>query len=168
MRKPTRQPSADPLDARIDRIRAIWALMATTAPESRETFLAKLDEIGRAWTGYCWQPEYVTPNLPPGHPIPWADLVPYERDQGGYWLYGTDPFGADKRFVRVQPPAPRLGRPVRANDVEVATIRQARCRIPGCGWKGDEHDAYLYANGERQAHLDWHRNGAPDPRSTQQ
>jgi hypothetical protein len=47
---------ADPLDSRIARIRAVWAILP---PESRETFLAKLDEIGRAWTGYCWQPEYV-------------------------------------------------------------------------------------------------------------
>lgn len=56
----TRKPSpASPLDARIARIRAVWELMGATAPESRETFLAKLDEIGRAWTGYCWQPEYL-------------------------------------------------------------------------------------------------------------
>jgi hypothetical protein len=47
---------ADPLDARIDRIRAVWAILPA---ESRETFLAKLDEIGRAWTGYCRLPEYV-------------------------------------------------------------------------------------------------------------
>ncbi len=43
--------------------------------------------------------------LPSGHPIAWADLKPYERQQGGYWLYGTDPYGADKQFVRVRPPA---------------------------------------------------------------
>lgn len=52
----TRKPApADPLDGRITRIRAVWAILPD---ESRETFLAKLDEIGRAWTGYCWQPEY--------------------------------------------------------------------------------------------------------------
>ena len=53
-----RETAPDPLDARLDRIRAVWALMAITAPDSRERFLAKLDEIGLAWTGYCWQPEY--------------------------------------------------------------------------------------------------------------
>lgn len=50
-----RQAPASPLDARIDRIRAVWAILP---PESRETFLATLDEVGQAWTGYCWLPEY--------------------------------------------------------------------------------------------------------------
>ncbi len=48
----------DPLDARIDRLRAVWAILPA---ESQPTFLAKLDEIGRAWTGYAWQPEYTPP-----------------------------------------------------------------------------------------------------------
>ena len=32
------------------------------------------------------------------------DLSPlreYERQQGGYWLYGRDPFGADRVWVSV-------------------------------------------------------------------
>ncbi len=50
-----RTPPADPLDARIARLRAVWAICPE---ESQPTFLAKLDEIGRAWTGYAWMPEY--------------------------------------------------------------------------------------------------------------
>lgn len=44
--------------------------------------------------------------LPKGHPIPWDQLVPYERDQGGYWLYppGCDVYGNGKVFVRVPQP----------------------------------------------------------------
>lgn len=44
--------------------------------------------------------------LPEGHPIAWEDLVPYERDQGGYWLYpaGCDVYGNGKVFVRVPRP----------------------------------------------------------------
>jgi len=38
-------------------------------------------------------------------PLTWDDLVPYEKQQGGYWLTGTDPFGADKRWIPVQKPA---------------------------------------------------------------
>ena len=37
--------------------------------------------------------------------LTWDDLVPYEKEQGGYWAYGTDPFGADKVWVAVKPPA---------------------------------------------------------------
>ncbi len=35
--------------------------------------------------------------------VPWNDLKPYEKQQGGYWLYGTDPFGADKQWIPVRP-----------------------------------------------------------------
>ena len=105
MSRQRRKPDPDPIEGRIDRLRAVWAIIP---PESRETFLAKLDEVGRAWTGYCWQPEYAPSDLP-GHPIAWADLVPYERDQGGYWLYGTDPYGADKRWVPVKRPHEEWG-----------------------------------------------------------
>lgn len=44
--------------------------------------------------------------LPEGHPIPWADLVPYERDQGGYWLYpkGCDVYGNGRIWVSVPRP----------------------------------------------------------------
>lgn len=48
--------------------------------------------------------------LPDGtthEPLPWGELKPYERDQGGYWLYGPwcDVYGNGKIFVRVQPSA---------------------------------------------------------------
>lgn len=45
--------------------------------------------------------------LPDGHPIPWDQLVPYERDQGGYWLYpeGCDVYGNGKIWVPVARPA---------------------------------------------------------------
>jgi hypothetical protein len=48
--------------------------------------------------------------LPDGtthEPVPWDHLVPYERDQGGYWLYGPwcDVYGNGKVFVRVPRPA---------------------------------------------------------------
>ncbi len=35
-------------------------------------------------------------------PLTWDELLPYEQQQGGYWLYGTDPFGADKRWIPVR------------------------------------------------------------------
>ena len=35
-------------------------------------------------------------------PLTWDELRPYEQQQGGYWLYGTDPFGADKRWIPVE------------------------------------------------------------------
>jgi hypothetical protein len=41
---------------------------------------------------------------PGRHPLAWDELVPCEKDQRGYWLYGTDPFGADKAWVPVGPP----------------------------------------------------------------
>lgn len=48
----------------------------------------------------------MTDTLPEGHPLAWEDLVPYERDQGGYWLYpsGCDVYGNGKVFVRVPRP----------------------------------------------------------------
>ena len=44
--------------------------------------------------------------LPEGHPLPWDQLVAYERDQGGYWLYppGCDVYGNGKIWVRVPRP----------------------------------------------------------------
>ena len=44
--------------------------------------------------------------LPEGHPLPWDDLVAYEKDQGGYWLYppGCDVYGNGKVWVRVPRP----------------------------------------------------------------
>ena len=36
----------------------------------------------------------------------WPELDPplreYERQQGGYWLYGRDPFGADRVWVPIE------------------------------------------------------------------
>ena len=39
-------------------------------------------------------------------PLAWGELVPYERQQGGYWLYGPwcDVYGNGKIWVRVRPP----------------------------------------------------------------
>lgn len=36
-------------------------------------------------------------------PLSWDELVPYERDQGGYWLYGPwcDVYGKGKLWIRV-------------------------------------------------------------------
>jgi hypothetical protein len=44
--------------------------------------------------------------LPEGHPLSWDQLVAYEKDQGGYWLYptGCDVYGNGKVFVRVPRP----------------------------------------------------------------
>lgn len=44
--------------------------------------------------------------LPEGHPLPWDQLVPYERVQGGYWLYppGCDVYGNGKIWVPVPNP----------------------------------------------------------------
>lgn len=48
----------------------------------------------------------MTGALPDGHPIPWEDLVPYEQQQGGYWLYppNCDVYGNGKVWVRVPRP----------------------------------------------------------------
>jgi hypothetical protein len=45
-------------------------------------------------------------DVPEGHPIPWDQLVAYERDQGGYWLYpdGRDVCGNGKVWVAVPRP----------------------------------------------------------------
>lgn len=48
--------------------------------------------------------------LPEGHPLPWDELVAYEQEQGGYWLYppGCDVYGNGKIWVRVpRPERPR-------------------------------------------------------------
>jgi hypothetical protein len=50
-------------------------------------------------------------------------------------------------------------RPLRANDVQVDTIRRAYCRIPGCKWVGEDRSTYNAANDDRQRHLTWHREG---------
>ncbi len=49
----------------------------------------------------------MTEILPDGHPLSWDELVGYEKDQGGYWLYpaGRDMYGNDKIWVRVPNPA---------------------------------------------------------------
>lgn len=48
----------------------------------------------------------MTGQLPEGHPLPWDQLVAYERDQGGYWLYppGCDVYGNGRVWVRVPRP----------------------------------------------------------------
>ena len=40
-----------------------------------------------------------------GAPMKWADLKPYEQQQGGYWEYGLDcdVYGNGKRWVPVTP-----------------------------------------------------------------
>jgi hypothetical protein len=47
-----------------------------------------------------------TDALPEGHPLPWDELVPYEQQQGGYWLYpqGCDVYGNGRVWVRVPRP----------------------------------------------------------------
>ncbi len=56
--------------------------------------------------------------LPEGHPLPWDELVAYEKDQGGYWLYpkGCDVYGNGKIWVRVP-------RPEEAGELERAVAR---------------------------------------------
>ncbi|MEV0556182.1 hypothetical protein AB0I27_22370 [Streptomyces sp. NPDC050597] len=48
----------------------------------------------------------MTDTLPEGHPLPWDQLVPYEQQQGGYWLYGPhcDVYGNGKIWVSVPRP----------------------------------------------------------------
>lgn len=45
-------------------------------------------------------------DFPDGHPLPWSELVEYERQQGGYWLYpqGCDVYGNGKVWVPVPRP----------------------------------------------------------------
>lgn len=40
------------------------------------------------------------------HPIPWDQLVPYEQQQGGYWLYGPgcDVYGNGRQWIGVPRP----------------------------------------------------------------
>jgi hypothetical protein len=54
--------------------------------------------------------------------------------------------------------------PVRAKDVMIAKVHQARCYRTDCTsgpdggpWRGEARDTYHEANTERQAHMDWHR-----------
>jgi len=51
----------------------------------------------------------MTDALPEGHPLSWDDLMAYEKDQGGYWLYprDCDVYGNGKIWV----PVPRPGEP---------------------------------------------------------
>ena len=53
-----------------------------------------------------------------------------------------------------------MAEPVRAKDVTVAHVYQARCQRPGCSWSGELLGTYQEANGDRQAHLDAHRRQA--------
>lgn len=48
----------------------------------------------------------MTDALPEGHPLPWSELVEYEQQQGGYWLYGPhcDVYGNGKIWVGVPRP----------------------------------------------------------------
>lgn len=48
---------------------------------------------------------WLLPTGPVGEPLPWDELKPYERDQGGYWLYGPwcDVYGNGKIWVPVKP-----------------------------------------------------------------
>jgi len=61
--------------------------------------------------------ETTTP-LPEGHPLSWDELVPYEKDQGGYWLYpkGCDVYGNGKIWVSVP-------RPERVGELDVFANR---------------------------------------------
>lgn len=44
--------------------------------------------------------------LPEGHPLVWSELKPFERQQGGYWLYlsDCDVYGTGKVWVPVPHP----------------------------------------------------------------
>ncbi|NUS25064.1 MAG: hypothetical protein HOV92_12690 [Streptomyces sp.] len=55
----------------------------------------------------------MTGMLPEGHPLSWDQLVEYEKDQGGYWLYpsGCDVYGNGKIWVRVPNPAHLVEQP---------------------------------------------------------
>lgn len=48
----------------------------------------------------------MTATLPEGHPLSWGQLVEYERQQGGYWLYppGCDVYGNGRVWVSVPQP----------------------------------------------------------------
>lgn len=48
----------------------------------------------------------MTDTLPEGHPVPWSELVPYEQQQGGYWVYpqGCDVYGNGRVWVSVRCP----------------------------------------------------------------
>lgn len=47
-----------------------------------------------------------------------------------------------------------------ANAVSVGKLFRARCRLPGCGWKGTGQPSCQDPNAEREAHLAWHRLSA--------
>lgn len=88
-------------------MRPVYAVRAALWQMPRE---ATADEIRaaveRALAGEPAEPSGppMPADLPPGHPLPWDELVPYERQQGGYWLYErgrVDVYGNGKRFVPV-------------------------------------------------------------------
>jgi hypothetical protein len=51
---------------------------------------------------------------------------------------------------------------IRGKDVTVTKFFQARCRLPGCGWKGGEHATHGAASAERQTHINGHRLAEQD------
>ena len=90
-----------------------------------------------------------TEQLPDGHPIPWDELVAYERDQGGYWLYptGCDVYGNGKVWVSVP-------RPEQDGELEryVREVRHLAQRISSrAGDTGNAGMASLAAQLERVA-----------------
>lgn len=49
---------------------------------------------------------------------------------------------------------------VRAKDVQIYKIWQARCQITGCDWVSELYGEYQLANADRIAHLEEHRAAA--------
>lgn len=85
----------------------------------------------------------MTDALPEGHPLPWSELVEYEQQQGGYWLYGPhcDVYGNGKIWVRV----PRLqgveGAPDYAYTCPECQWRTKDTRYEGHVCPGDQEDS---------------------------
>lgn len=56
---------------------------------------------------------------------------------------------------------------MKRSDVYVARIYQARCRVPGCDWAGELLGEITEANGDRTAHIEWHRQREREKRGTE-
>jgi hypothetical protein len=96
-------------------------------------------------------------------------LREYERQQGGYWLYGTDPYGSDKKWV-----------PLMAEMTGPQTAEQAACYRPDAPtgylawWEWAERMGKTHTQRRCAAHGIWHEwvprepaDATPDHRQDQ-
>lgn len=84
---------------------ALWQLPREATPDE---IRAAVEQALGAEPATLLHARPVPDDLPPGHPLPWDELVPYEKQQGGYWLHNT---AGPKVFVPVRKPTIEKGQP---------------------------------------------------------